>query len=241
VAYLYGEEGPSTRAFDVHLASCAVCRQELDELRGVRGRLAEWAPPEPLGALTLPRAVSPPPTRRLWRALGEIPLWAQVAAASLIIGLSTGLANLDVHYGAEGLTIRSGWWAPATPEALTGEQAATPWRADLASLESRLRSEIGQVQASAPAAPVQASMDTKSHDDALLQQVRNLIAESDRRHQRELALRVGEVVRDVNTQRRADLVNIDRTLGQFQNDMGVELLKQRQQLNNYVLQVSSQK
>ncbi len=244
MSYLYGEDGPAVQAFDAHLAACGRCREELDELRGVRGRLAEWAPPEPAEALTAPRRPAPPRKRSLWGALGEMPVWAQVAAASLIIGLSTGLANLDVTYGAAGLTIRSGWW-PAPASAAVSTPTAAPWRADLAALESQLQSEITEVKTAAaqsqPAAPVPAAAAVPAHDEALLRQVRSLIAQSDSRNQRELALRVGEVVRDVNTQRRSDLVNINRTLGQLQNDMGVELLKQREQLNNYVMQVSSQK
>jgi len=38
-------------------------------------------------------------------------------------------------------------------------------------------------------------------------------------------------MREVNAQRQADLVKIDRTLGTVQNNLGVEVLKNRQQLN----------
>jgi hypothetical protein len=61
--------------------------------------------------------------------------------------------------------------------------------------------------------------------------VRALLDESERRQQRELALRVAEVLRDVSTQRQADLVKIDRSLGAVQNNLGVEVMKQRQSLN----------
>ena len=61
--------------------------------------------------------------------------------------------------------------------------------------------------------------------------VRALLEESEKRQQRELALRVAEVVRDVNAQRQVDLRNIDRTLGLVRNDLGVEVMKQRQSLN----------
>ncbi len=237
--YFYGEAGAEGAAFDRHLAGCAACREELDALRGVRGRLAEWAPPEPAGALA-PQAVATSPRRRLWRALGEIPVWAQIAAASLIVGVSAGAANLSVRYGADGLTIRSGWWPAeaAAPSAPPSE----PWRAELASLRSDLESSLAEVRTAATARQdPTAAPAAANHDDAIMRQVRSLIEESDRRHQRELALRVGEVLRDVNAQRRADLVNIDRSLGTLQNNMGVELLKQREQVNNYMLRVSSQK
>ena len=67
--------------------------------------------------------------------------------------------------------------------------------------------------------------------------MRALIDESERRQQRELALRVAEVMRDLDTQRRADLVKIDRSLGVVQNNTGVEVMKQRELLN-YLVRVS---
>ena len=45
------------------------------------------------------------------------------------------------------------------------------------------------------------------------------------------ALRIAELVRDVNAQRQADLVRIDRTLGLVQNNVGIEVMKTRQQMN----------
>ena len=61
-----------------------------------------------------------------------------------------------------------------------------------------------------------------------MRRVRALVDESEKRQQRELALRVAEVLRDVNAQRQADLVKIDRSLGAVQNNLGVEVMKQRQ-------------
>ena len=45
-----------------------------------------------------------------------------------------------------------------------------------------------------------------------MRRVRALLEESEKRQQRELALRVAEVLRDVNAQRQADLMKIDRSL-----------------------------
>ena len=61
-----------------------------------------------------------------------------------------------------------------------------------------------------------------------MRRVRALIDESERRQQRELALRVAEVVRDVNAQRQADLVKIDRSLGFIQNSTSASMMKQRE-------------
>ena len=61
--------------------------------------------------------------------------------------------------------------------------------------------------------------------------MRALVEESEKRQQRELALRIAELLRDVNAQRQADLVKIDRTLGAVQNNVGIEVMKTRQQIN----------
>jgi hypothetical protein len=64
-----------------------------------------------------------------------------------------------------------------------------------------------------------------------MRRVRALLDESEKRQQRELALRVAELFRDVSAQRRIDLENIDRTLGVMENKVGVEVMKDRQRLN----------
>ena len=77
-----------------------------------------------------------------------------------------------------------------------------------------------------------------SHDDAaLMQQVRTLIGESERRQQQELTLRTAELVKDVDAQRRGDLARIERTFGQMEGTTGVRA-DQQQQLLNYLMRVS---
>ena len=71
----------------------------------------------------------------------------------------------------------------------------------------------------------------------MIRRVRALIDESEKRQQRELALRVAQVLRDVNVQRQVDLSNIDRNLGVIQNKTGVEILRQRE-IVNYLMRVS---
>ncbi|MGE5200033.1 MAG: anti-sigma factor family protein, partial [Rhodospirillaceae bacterium] len=47
MSYLY-DEGPreDRHAFEAHLRECGRCAAELEALRGVRGDLAAWTPPE---------------------------------------------------------------------------------------------------------------------------------------------------------------------------------------------------
>ena len=280
VAYVYGDIEPAGRAaFDAHLTKCVHCRTELTELRGVRAQLEQWAPPEPLRALTRHSAPQAGPRVRVWTTLAEMPAWAQVAAALVFLGVAAGLANLDVRYDREGLTVRTGWSGSAAAQDVARRAArgvppsaaqnvppgaaqnvapdvahgvaqdvaqdfspghnAAPWRADLAALERQLRTEFRA--SGAPGVTVQpASAQTGSaaangaRDGEMLRRVRALLEESERKQQRELALRVAQVIRDVNAQREADLVKIDRSLGLIQNNTGVEAMKQRELLNYLV-------
>jgi hypothetical protein len=67
-----------------------------------------------------------------------------------------------------------------------------------------------------------------------LRRMRTLVEESERRQQRELALRLGEAMREVSVQRQEDLVRIDRNIGAMQSNTGREMLRQRSDLLNYV-------
>jgi NaMN:DMB phosphoribosyltransferase len=246
ISYLYGDIDPAARrSFEAHLATCIACRGEVEALQGVRGQLAMWQPPDqspvashqsPVSGRPSPVARRPSPVEsipqiardRWWR---EVPAWAQVAAALLFVGIAAGIANLDVRYDANGLTVRTGWSkapaaAPATVASTTTPDVAT--RADLVALEQQLRSELHAVQVSAHA---DAPAGRTPTDAEVLRKARALVDESEKRQQTELALRIGEMFRDLNAQRQADLVRIDRNLGLMQNNIGVEVLKQRQQVN----------
>jgi len=72
-----------------------------------------------------------------------------------------------------------------------------------------------------------------------MERVSALIAESERRQQRELALRLTQVVRDMDLQRRADNRRNVQAIGQFEGMAGAEMLRQRQALD-YIMRVSSQ-
>ncbi len=242
VAYLYGElEADERAAFDRHVATCAPCRAELTALGGVRSELAQWTPPEP--ATHVPFTLAPVhPQKSIGAMIREIPAWAQVMAATLMLGAAAGLANLDVHYSADGLSVRTGWRQspstetarpPAVPaSAPSVSTSPAPWRNDLAALEQQLRREL-EAPAAAAAAPSAASS-----DEAVLRRVRQLIQDSERRQQSELALRVAEITRDVQSQRQADLVKIDRTLGLIQNSSRIEVMRTQRQVNSLAQQVS---
>jgi len=246
VAYLYDDIDPATRAsFDAHLASCRRCRDELAGLRGVRAQLGKWAPPEPAFATShQPSAIS-----HWWNV---IPAWAQVAAALLFLGVAAGIANLDVRYNHDGLTVRTGWSKAAVASSVAQDANAVntkaaavvsvtsdpaPWRADLTALEQQLRREFRASVVPGAARPMNASAVGVNEAD-LLRRVGTMIDQSEKRQQNELALRVARAARDFDAQRSADLVRISRNVGSFQNDVGVAVLKNQQQLNHLVEKVS---
>jgi hypothetical protein len=249
VAFLYDERetGPTaSNGFDAHLRTCAQCQSDLGALRGVRAQLARWSPPEPSFAIHNPSALDHPQSNvrnpHWWRAM---PAWAQVAAALLFLGVSAGIANLDVQYNQSGLSIRTGWSPTPRPAAapVASERSAptpvvqradpakdAPWRADIAALERQLKSEIRTAQTSAAAASVR-TVSASAVDADVTRRVQAIVAESEKRQQRELALRLAELARDVTAQRQADMVKIDRTLGLVQNNVGIEVMKTREKMN----------
>jgi hypothetical protein len=245
IAYLYDDIDPAERGlFDAHLVTCGRCRRDIEALDGVRTQLARWSPPEPdFASIHNPRsAIRHDRSTSWWRAA---PAWAQVAAALLFLGVSAAIANLDVRYDRNGLTMRTGWSKGANPpaasvanapDAAKGAALDAPWRAELTALEAQLRAEIRSTRATAPQS-VQPRPAAAPADADLLRRVRTLIDESERKQQRELALRVAEVFRDVTAQRRADLSKIDRNLGFIQSTTGVEMMKQRETIN-YLVKVS---
>jgi anti-sigma factor RsiW len=256
IAYLYDDIDAATRtAFEAHVSSCAACRAELDGLRRVRRQLAAWVEPVDSRHSTVnavdrqryPRlsALESRPSTvdsRKTSWLPDVPAWAQVAAAILIVGVAAGIANLDIRYDANGLSIRTGWSTPSAAATRTDNAANTVantvTRAELVALEQRLRDEVRTLQAGAHAVAVSDAHPARaSADGDLMRRVRTMLDEGEKRQQRELALRVGEVLRDVSAQRQADLVRIDRSLGLVENNLGVEVLKQRERVN-YLMRVN---
>ena len=254
VSYLYGDEGgfdlAERTAFDAHLATCDRCRTELAAFDGVRESLGSWSPPGPrfqdrpgfgvaIAEPPFTSRLSPASSRQSWWR--EMPGWAQAAAALLCLGVGAGFANLDVRYDGDGLRVRTGWSAVApAPVAQNNQPVAdhtggdAPWRAELTALEQRLRADLRQTTQNATNAAASSGTLANAESVGLLRHVGVLIDDSERRQQTELALRLGEAVREMNAQRQADLVRIDRNIGAMQNNTGREMLRQRNEMLNYV-------
>ena len=261
VSYLYGEcdDAERRRAFEEHLTECADCAAEVAELRDLRSSLSEWEAPE--RALGF-RIVSEPPqlaaevagspttsvaSRRRWTP----PWWLQTAAAVLLFAMAAGVAQVEVRYGPDGLVVRTGWSKPAAPASSTqsvNAQAQAPWRQELAALEQELRQELSSVTTRAPAGVPRGAQTLNDRAEAapgineatLLGRVQALIEQSELKQQRELAVRLAGVVRDVDIQRRADQMRVQQTFGQLEGQTGVAV-QQNRELLNYLVRVSQQR
>jgi hypothetical protein len=97
---------------------------------------------------------------------------------------------------------------------------------DLQALEQRLRGEIAQARTTTVAAPV-----SRAADADMFKRVQALITDSEQRQRRELALRTTEIVRDMDTQRRVDLAQVQRNLGQIQDLTGAAVRDQNDMFN----------
>ena len=245
MSYLY-EDGPGEDrlAFEAHLRQCARCAAEVASLRSVREEMASWAPPETLLDFRIVREPARAGSRWAW--MSAMPAWAQLAAASLVIGVAAGISGLDVQYGKDGLTVRTGWNRPAearpAPAAASAQAsgANAPWRADLVALHEQMRSEFQQSAAAPSATPV--SMAARGpakamSDEEFMARVKQLIEASETRTQKEMALRLTEVVRDVDAQRRADMRRVADGLGALEGRTGAVTAQQREMMN-YLLRVS---
>lgn len=243
VSYLYNEAGPDERAaVDAHLAVCPACAREVEELQAVRHDLAEWSTPARVPAFRLVETAEQEVARRArWR----IPVWAQAAAAVLVLSVGAGLANLEIWFGSGGVRVRTGWQHAAVsgPVASTpaADAADAPWRAALADLERRLRQdfEATAVRATAASTSRGGAVEPSMNSAQLLAQFKAMLEDSERRQRRELALRVAELQRDFAGQRGADLLRIQQGLRQFEARTGLEVAQQRQTLQ-YLMRVSQQ-
>lgn len=212
VGYLYDDVDMSDRVmFETHVATCEPCRTELAELRGVRSRLAEWAAPE-----STRRSLQSPVPSRQSRWWNDIPVWAQVAAALLVFGVSASIANLDIRYDrTTGLNVRTGWSKPAPPSPIVAADASpTPWRADLASVQKQLRDEIRAQSATLTAASVAAPA---MSDADFRRRVALVLGERDQALKAEFASKLIELQKDVYAQEQSDHSRIYQTLGVVQN------------------------
>jgi hypothetical protein len=255
VAYLYDECTSEEReTIAAHLTRCVACAGEVSALTSTRQALAVWAPPDvDLGlqitrtaaaALTAPAgevlAFRRPQDESIERSLpwwkAPLPAWAQAAAALVIFA-----AGLSVGFARNGAVESN---APQTSASPATTAAAVPSKADLEQLEERLRTEMTSLSRANTSTPTPVPVAARSSDDAIIQRVQQLLAQSEERQRIEFTERTVRQASGFEAQRRADLETVRTTLGQFQGTTGAEVRQQRQaidEINRYLVRVSQQR
>lgn len=243
VAYLYNEiDAPDRQRVEEHLRQCAACAAEVGALADVRTELTQWAPPQAELGFTIvrssdtaPQAAPPATVLRPAQWWNTVPVWAQAVAAIFVLAVSAAVANVQVKSGPEGLVVSTGWMTPAAAPAAApapAVEADQQWKPALIALEQQLRDEIRATKETGTVRA--ASRSSEGADEATLRRVRDLLAASETKQNRELAFRMTQLMGDINVQRRADLLRVEQAIGHT----GVEMAKTRQQLN-YVIRASS--
>jgi hypothetical protein len=228
---------PSRGDLEAHVRACATCLAEFEALGGVRAQLAAWTAPDVALGFEVVRTGAREPLG--WAQ--SFAAWASrqralpaAAAAVLVLGGAAALARLDVRYDQSGLTVRTGW-GHGSPVSGAGTDDAAALRQELASLRgdiarlgasqaSRVTAASGPVAGddagSAVVTPVSAGsapggVMTAAQGAALLRSFRQALDESELRQQQNLQLRIGEVTRDFDLQRRQDLVQVEQGFGRL--------------------------
>jgi anti-sigma factor RsiW len=253
VSYLYDDLPDAERAvFERHLRDCDDCRVELNALRGVRADLISWSPPQPDFGFRVVREPKVLPMRPAgsWRAWWT-PAAGLAAAAVLVLAAATAIARVEVRSGPDGITVRTGW-SPASTDRSVGEAAARTARGDMllpastvsagvtadASMIEALDRRLRALEAmTANTAPVRNASRT---DSDVLRRMRELLAQSETKQQGELALRIAQVLRDVDAQRVEDLKRIQQGLRGIEASVTAEAAGHRE-LTNYILTSPKQK
>lgn len=256
--------GEDVAAFERHLRGCAACREALAGFRGLRSTLSTWTPPQPDFAFEIADSRSPalppgharlhapahahPHAHPSWRAWWT-PAAGLAAAAVLVLAAASALAHVEIRTGADGFSVRTGWNtsasanAPVPAPALASPSASagvdlTKYEASVADMQRRLRELEAESHKPVMPSPVRMVSQTgpANHlsDAEILTRVRDLLAQSESRQQRELAIRIAQVVRDVDAQRTADLARIQQGLGRIDAMTTADAAAHRE-LANYVI------
>jgi hypothetical protein len=224
--YLYDEGDPAERLRVArHLQECAPCSVAVLELQSVRGLLREWTPPATTLGFKVVQSDGGAPSvqdvssaSRGWRLGAGWSTWAQAAAAVLLFVAGMAVSQLRFEYGNGALTVRSRAAEPAS----VAEAAVAHGGTDILLPPTYV------------SAPETSALPRSASADEMLRRVKALIDQSESRQQRELALRLSDVVHDFDTQRQADMQRVDQNFGQLEGQTGTEVARQRELLNSLV-------
>ncbi|HEY0872293.1 MAG TPA: zf-HC2 domain-containing protein, partial [Vicinamibacterales bacterium] len=242
LGYVYDELPPGERqAFTDHVSGCPECQMELEELRATRMHLALWSPPEPdLGFRVIRGGAAPAPAlprrNRFVSALGY------AAAAMIVLAAASGIANLEVRYDGDGMTVRTGWARASgaasrvagTSAASTAQPVSASPSQAFAELDARLRQLEGAMSSGGATLDVQNASTSRMSDAELIRTVRQIVREAEARQETANVQRLLQMVKDWDNQRRADLAWIQQGLGHYQGLTNAEIAQNRDMLNQFI-------
>jgi hypothetical protein len=212
--YLYEEGDPAERlTIAKHLQECAACAVAVLEFQNVRGMVSDWTPPaSQLGFRVVqdasPRATGTAPGASVnhraqggwWRGSAATKGMLQAAAAILLFVSGMAVSQLDMEYRDGALTVLARPAVLAIPAPIRGTSITLHPQNPSAGPNDGL-----------------GAMDSDENErERLLLRVRAMIDQSEQRQQRELALRLSQVSRELDTQHQVDLLRIQQDFGQQQ-------------------------
>lgn len=245
VGYLYDEvSAAEQREIEAHLAGCAECRAELAGLRSTREHLTLWAPPEPdLGFRVIRGGAAPAPA--LPRRFRLAPAFGFAAAAVIVLAVAAAIANVEVRYGNDGMTVRTGWARGGADATITATAAAPPAPAEgvrtvaatgspaFEELDRRLRELEATLNGASGTARVAQTVPAPGMTDSdMLRRVSDIVTAAERRQQVAVAEQLLQVVQDFQRQRRADLAMLQQGNAQYQGMTNAELAQTRDIVNH---------
>jgi len=243
VSYLYDElQGQERQTFEAHLGTCSACSEEVEGLRGTRAHLSSWAPVEPDLSFQIVRRSEARPSRLHWASSRGA--WGLAAAAVLVLGAAAGIANVEFRSGSDGFVVRTGWSRGAVAADASGVRAANAAasRDEMAAMERRLAG-LETALAARPAGVVTTAATgdaTRALEAELFQRMRQMLAESETRTQREFAQRLIAGMREVQASHTNDLITLQQTLNQNQGAINDEVFRQREEMKNLYRVVGTQ-
>jgi hypothetical protein len=107
---------------------------------------------------------------------------------------------------------------------------------DLAAVEHRLRAEMAQLRGAAPVTVAAGTADKPG--EAVMHEVRALIADSERRQNNDVALRLAQVMSNIERQRQVDMRQVQLTVGQLQEFTGAAVRNQGMKVDMLLNNVS---
>ncbi len=257
IDYLYNDlDASGRRTLDAHLKTCAECRGELAGLRSTRAHLASWTPPEPDFSFQIVRSRAAPAgmgsfrVSPAWGLAAAAVLVIAVAAAVANVEVRHGNDGLIVRTGwnrsasvepdetvgataAASASTASALTASApTASAPTASAPTRPapldesvkWQAAADGLDRRLRELEAIARTQRPAVQ---NASTSVSDVEVLRRVREMLGQSETRQERAVAVRIAELTREFDAQRRLDLAAIDSGMARLQNTSGAEVKQYR--------------